>query len=132
MEAEGDVLGKGRRWIVRNPGVDGETIHYQDCKDPSTGFKPQTAIIVFVFSEGNSGEGKSSYNMVPVSLSGNEVRTKAQGSDRNVEDGSEVTSVKMRTKAWSLELSSLRGKINQLSPLPPETVIPSHPLLKYA
>lgn len=89
-----------------------------------------------MFSEGNSGgsiEGKGSYNTVPVSLSGNEeVRTKAQGSDRNVEDGSEVTYVKMRTKAWSPELSSQRGKINQLSPLPLETVICSHPLLKYA
>ena len=73
-----------------------------------------------MFSEGNSGgsvEAKGSYNQVPVSLSGNDdVRTKAQGSDSNVEDGAEFTYMKMRTKAWSLEPSCQRGKVNQLSP----------------
>ena len=73
-----------------------------------------------MFSEGNSGgrvEGKGCYNRVPVSLSGNDdVKAKAQGSDSNVKDGSEVTYMKMRTKAWSLEPSCQRGKANQLSP----------------
>lgn len=31
--------------------------------------------------------------------------------------------MKMRTKAWSLGLSSQRREINQLSPLPPETYL---------
>lgn len=87
-----------------------------------TGLKLQSTIIAFVFSEGNSGgsvEGKGSYNWVPVSLSGNDdIRTKAQGSDRNVKDGSQVTYVKMRTKAWPPEPSCQRGKVNQLSPCP--------------
>lgn len=63
--------------------------------------------------------------MAPVSHSGNdEVRTKALGSGGNVEDGLEVTYVKMRAKVWSPELSFQRRNINQSSPLPP--------LLKYA
>lgn len=85
-----------------------------------TGLKLQSTIIAFVFSEGNAGgsvKGKGSCNWVPVSLSGNDdVRTKAQGSDRNVKDGSEVTYVKMRTKAWPPEPSCQRRKVNQLSP----------------
>ena len=85
-----------------------------------TGLKLHSTIITSVFSEGNSGgsvEAKGSYNRVPVSLSGNDdVRTKAQGSDSDVEDGSEFTYMKMRTKAWSLEPSCQRGKVNQLSP----------------
>lgn len=40
--------------------------------------------------------------------------------------------VKMRTLAWSPELSSQSREINQLSPLPLETLIRFHPLLKYA
>lgn len=71
--------------------------------------------------------------MVLVGHSGNdEIRTRALGNNGKVEDRSEVSYVKMRTKAWSLELSSQREKMNQFSPLPLEIYICSHLLLKYA
>lgn len=59
----------GRAWIIRDPGVHGETIHSLDSKDPLTSVKPQSAITVFVFSEvnfGGSAQGKGSYNSVPL------------------------------------------------------------------
>lgn len=119
----------GRAWSLRDPGAHAETIRYLDSNDPQTGFKPQRAIIILVF-KGNSGgseEGQGSGHMVPVSHLGDEVGTTALGSDGNVEDGSEVTCVKPEQSLVS-SASSQRGKIDKLSPLPPETYICSHPL----
>lgn len=58
-----------KAWIIRDPGVQGNTIHNPESEVPLTGLKSQRAIIIFMFSEGNSGgsiEGKGSYNSVPV------------------------------------------------------------------
>ena len=60
-----------RAWIIKDPGVQGETIHYLDSKDPLTSVKSQSTITLFVFLEVNSGgsiQGKGNYYSVSLRI----------------------------------------------------------------